>query len=279
MKGICAVLIFFISVMGIQAQDGNGSMYEDGQVKSSKRPPNESHIMYKKTIIRAVDLREKQNKPMFSQNREITKILIDGVKEGIISAYKNDSLNPDQKLSYQDLREKTIIPSSEPEYSEEEKEIMLEMGDSTFLHTAGPEYYFPSDLYQIEIQEVLLFDKQKSVSKSEIISITIFIPSDHPMNVKGILEPVASFDYKELVEKLFKDNQDAIWFNPQNEAQNKNLADAFELRLFNSYIVRVSNPKGAYLVDMYGGDQKKGIKAAIWAKHELLEAEQNLWER
>src|SRR4051812_20522944 len=45
----------------------------EGFNKYSLRPIHESDIMYRKTILRAMDLREKQNKPMFSKNREITK--------------------------------------------------------------------------------------------------------------------------------------------------------------------------------------------------------------
>ena len=112
----------------------------------------------------------------------------------------------------------------------------------------------------------------------DIQSITMFVPADNPSNIKGIQITIASFEYKELVNKLFKDNPNAIWFNPQNDQQHKNLADAFELRLFSSYIEKVSNPSDAYLVDIYGGDQHKGILASQWAAYEIMEYEHNLWE-
>ena len=44
------------------------------------------------------------------------------------------------------------------------------------------------------------------------------------------------------------------------------------------YIIKVSNPKDAYLVDIHGGDQWTGILASQWKSFELLEYEHNLWE-
>jgi hypothetical protein len=76
---------------------------------------------------------------------------------------------------------------------------------------------------------------------------------------------------------MFRNNPDkAIWFNPQNDAQHKNLADAFELWLFNSYIVKVSNPSDARLDEIYGG-QQQGILASQQAAADLIEYEYNLW--
>ena len=148
---------------------------------------------------------------------------------------------------------------------------------------AGPavkkvEYFFPKDLYQMQIREDLIFDKQRSRMYYDILAVTMFVPADHPDNIKGIEIPIASFSYKELHDKTFKDNPDAIWFNPFNDAEHRNLADAFELRLFSSYIIKVSNPNDEYLVDTYGGDPKVGIMASQWKAFELLEYEHNLWE-
>src|SRR5690348_408802 len=59
---------------------------------SAQSKVHESDITYKKTIVRAIDLREPQNEPLFSKNREITRFLIDAVKNGIIKPYASDSL-------------------------------------------------------------------------------------------------------------------------------------------------------------------------------------------
>ncbi|MCR5887809.1 hypothetical protein LRS06_08460 [Hymenobacter sp. J193] len=58
----------------------------------SYRPIPNSDIMFRKTIWRMIDLREKQNKPMFSSGREISQVILDAVRRGELQAYKDDSL-------------------------------------------------------------------------------------------------------------------------------------------------------------------------------------------
>ena len=48
----------------------------------SRRPIPLSDQMFRKSIWRQVDLREKQNKPMFSEGKEISRVIIDAVKRG-----------------------------------------------------------------------------------------------------------------------------------------------------------------------------------------------------
>jgi gliding motility associated protien GldN len=259
-----------------ETSTGTPANTDNGYNPQSLRPIHVSDIMWKKTLIRAVDLREKQNKPLFSRNKEISRLLIDAVTNGDLTIYATDSL--DRKLTIDEFNENIKIPVEGGELTEEEKQIALANGDSSWMQSGGTAYYFPTDLYQLQIKEDLIFDKQRSRLYYDIISITMLVPSDHPQNIKGIESPIASFSYKELVEKVFKDNPKAVWFNVQNDQQHKNLADAFDLRLFSSYIIKVSNPYDAYLVDIYGGDQLKGIMASQWAAMELMEYEHHLWE-
>jgi len=276
-------IIFAALALSVNAQETPTKQWEDpyatGFNKYAVRPIHNSDIMYKKTILRAVDLREKQNLPMFARNREISRLLIDATVAGTITPYLNDSLDNGQKMTIVDFNKLLIMPSDAPSFTPEDTAMMFANGDYSYREMSlGGDKFFPTDIYQMEIKEDWIFDKQRSRQYFDIISITIFVPADHPSNIKGIQYPIASYSYKELCEKLFKDNPKAIWFNPQNERESKNLADAFDLRLFSSYIIKVSNPKDAYLTDIYGGDQQKGIMASQWAAFELLEYEHNLWE-
>lgn len=250
----------------------------DGFNKYSIRPIHESDIMYKKTILRALDLREKQNQPIFSRNKEITRLLIEATRRGEITPYATDSLKEGRILTLAEFDEVMRIPTSLDTMALYDMYGPEWKSNPEVAPMLASQFYFPQDLYQMQIKEDLIFDKQRSRMYFDIHSITMLIPADHPQNVKGIEIPVASFEYKELAENVFKDNPNAIWYNPKNEQEHRNLADAFELRLFSSYIIRVSNPMNAYLVDIYGGDQQKGILASQWAAFELLEYEHNLWE-
>jgi gliding motility associated protien GldN len=283
------------TVSGSNAHILNGNEDTGGGFnKYSTRPIHESDVMYQKTLIRAVDLREKQNKPMFSQNRWITKLIIEAVKRGDITPYTTDSLEEGGKLTIEEFTKAMSIGGAVPTDMEVLDAIQNKINDGSLdvagdtsgtyaktlaelIGASGAGEFMPRDLYQMEIKENIIFDKQRSRMYYDIHSITMKIPADHPDNKKGIELAVASFSYRDLVEKVFKDNPNAIWFNPQNDAQHKSLADAFELRLFSSYIIKVSNPKDEMLQDTYG-DPQIGIMASQWAAFTLLEYEHNLWE-
>lgn len=280
-----SLLFIGLLFLSVSANAQESAMNEDGFNPLSSKQIHVSDIMWKKTIWRAMDLREKQNQPMFSRGKEITKVMIDAVEAGLITPYKNDSLKTE--ITKEEFMKRMELPGANDGMSEEDKEFQ-QAGDGGGWgdvegfeeeeQESGPSYYFPKDLYQLELKEDMIFDKQRSRMYQDIIAVTMFVPADHPDNIKGIQETIASFSYKELHDKVFADNPNAIWYNPQNEAEHHTLNDAFELRLFSSYIIKVSNPKDEYLVDVYGGNPKTGILASQWKEFELLEYEHNLWE-
>jgi hypothetical protein len=134
--------------------------------------------------------------------------------------------------------------------------------------------YFSRDLTILEIKEDYIFDKQRSRAYNSIQTITIIIPAEK--TVRGFDVPVASFRYKDL-DQYFRSNPKCIWYNFKNTAQHKNMADAFDLRLFNARIIKQSNPGDSFLVDLYKGE-KAGLRASEQLEYKLMEFEHNLWE-
>ena len=262
----------------------------------SARPIPESDVMFKKVVWRAIDLREKKNLPMFSQNREITKVIIDAVKRGELQAYKNDSLAT--PLTLQEFNQNLTIPDQSGGLTEAEKAAgfteqtvddgwgtpapkkappansnVTPAGAPVIPNTNGFEF-FPKQIHQLELKEEVVFDKKRSRMYHDIKSITLMLPAS--LSPIGIEQEIGSFKYSDLV-KVFRNNpEQAIWFNTLNDAQHKNLADAFELWLFSSYIVKVSNPSNSRLEDIYGSP-KQGLLAAQQVAEELIEFEYNLW--
>jgi gliding motility associated protien GldN len=284
MKRLGFALVLATSTLALQAQEGLGE--DEGYNKYSTKHIHESDIMYQKSVVRAVDLREKQNKPLFARDQEITKLLLDAVKEGVITPYSSDSLDEGRVLTLDEFNTAIKIAGVAPVVEEEEFAAPAtdEWGSApakteTPVAVEAPSYeYRARDLYQLEINEDVLFDKQRSVLFYDIQSITMYVPADQADNIKGFQYAVCTFKYKELVEKVFKDNPKAIWFNPYNDKEHRNLADAFELRLFSSYLVKISNPSDEYIEETYGGDPRTGIMASQWKAFEMLEYEHNLWE-
>lgn len=138
---------------------------------------------------------------------------------------------------------------------------------------AGDEY-FAKEFNIMEIKEDWIFDRKRSRLYYDIQTVTIYLPSDK--NVAGVETPLATFKYKDL-DKLFRsDPKKFIWYNPQNQAQHKNLADAFDLRLFYGRITKVANPNDTDLVGMYG--DREGLLKSYQTEYELMETEHGLWE-
>lgn len=281
MKKLSVVFSFVLLSGASFAQEGLSNV-DEGFNDQSVRPIHRSDIMWQKTVLRAVDLREKQNEPIFSKNKQITKLIIEAAKAGELKIWATDSLDQGRPLTLEEFLKNVQIPSEEVQYSDEEKEFLQndagggddagaddpwgdfggdtgggaddpEAQEAAAAEAAGSavEYYSPQDLYQLELKEDQIFDKQRSRMYYDLLAITLKVPADHPLNIKGIEIPAGSFSYKELVQKVFKNNPNAVWYNPYNDAEHRTLADAFELRLFSSYIIKVSNPADDYLVDIY----------------------------
>ena len=265
-------------VQALRAED-NG-----GYNPLSRRPIHLSDQMYRKTVWRKIDLREKQNKPLFANGRELSRIFIDAVRQGKLTPYEKDSVN--RPLSLEEFDKRLMIPGMDTEEEDEFGEGAWDDGGGDDEGGWGDEaaeevaevspYYIENTLYVYEIKEDLIFDKQRSRMYNDIISFGMFVPADNADNVKGIEEPIAYFRYKDLLE-VFEQDPRAYWFNPQNDAAHRSLADAMDLRLFSSYIIKVSNPDDAYLVDIYGTPEA-GIIASYTTMYSLLEYEHNLWE-
>lgn len=289
-----------------------------------------SDQMFRKTIWRAIDLREKQNRPMFSDGKEISRVIIDAVKRGELTPYKNDSvtstftagemaanmsyaieapISPDadggdwgapaaksstKKKPVDDgwgapipstpkpaTKRVAVLDSKGKPVKKNGKTVYKTVPVSSVAVAPPPppkttEEYRPKDIYQMELTEEMIFDKKRSRMYHQIKTVSLKLPSTLASNTSGLEKNIATFKYSDLV-KVFRNNpQTAIWFNAQNDAQHKNLADAFELWLFNSYITKVSNPAGDDLASQYGSE-REGLLAAQQTAADLVEYEYNLW--
>jgi len=267
----------------------------------SVRPIHEGNVAYKTTLWRKIDLREKMNQPLFAKGSEITKHLIDAVKAGLLDAYTSDSLTT--KLTLEQFSERLQMKEEGGGLSQEEKDAGFSdapggddgwgggggnagaantaAGDSTGAGFGGPSNitsgateYFPSQLTTLELKEDWIFDKQRSRQYFDIQSLGIIIPA--AQTTLGFDRPVAYFKYKDL-ERYFRSNPKCIWYNAANVAQHKNLADAFELRLFHGRITKKSNASDRDLDDIYKS-AREGMLQSERLEHELMEFEHNLWE-
>ncbi len=64
------------------------SFAQVGYNPNSASPVNEDNIMYRNSIIRRINLLEKQNKPFFSDKRKLTRLVIQAIKDKKVQPYQ-----------------------------------------------------------------------------------------------------------------------------------------------------------------------------------------------
>lgn len=241
----------------------------DNYNKYSVRPILDKDILFKKQVWRRLDMNEKQNRNFMSVNKELPRLILEYIKMGKLKGYETDSLEEGRILTDQKFAENLMDPNNMmPDTTGMSKEDIAQiMSQSREIN--------PKQLTLIELKEDVIFDRKRSRMYYDIIALTIYIPSS--INPRGFNQAVVSVKYKDLVEIFKKDNR-AIWFNRENDSEHRNFSDAFELRLFASYIVKVNNPNDDMIVDIYGGDLKAGRYGSEKAALDLMEFEHNLWE-
>jgi hypothetical protein len=290
LQGLAFGVALIISQLAVAQEKSNNYLNP-----LSLRPIHDANVMYKTTLWRRIDLKEKQNQPLFSKGSEITKHLIDAVKAGLIVAYSNDSLT--KQLTLDEFNAALLMKMEGGGLSAEEKAAGFSSGGddgwggdnggakpaagattaaptATETMSADGVEIFASQLTTLELKEDWVFDKQRSRQYFDIMTMTLIIPADQ--TTLGFDRPIATFKYKEL-ERYFRSNPKCIWYNAANVAQHKNLADAFELRLFHGKIIKKSNALDKFLDDIYKSP-REGMLKSEQLEHELMEFEHNLWE-
>jgi len=287
MSKLNKIFVLFV-LLSLASVDETYSQAEvsDGYNPLSLRQVHESYLLWKKTLWRRVDLGEKQNKPFFARNRELSKILIEGVEKGVLIPYLNDSVNDDNVMS----REEFLQRITQDEGEEEDEftdagfvdDPFAVLDDDPFVveeeEETGPQFIPKREFNIIEIREDLYFDRIHSRIYFDIQAISLYLPGDSFFNLGGFEKPVASFRFIDLYNLFKSMPKEAIWFNETNIAQHKNLGDAFLLRLFKGLIVKIANADDIRVSELYANSRKDGIMASVQVEQDLMEWESNLWE-
>ncbi|MGJ3236637.1 gliding motility protein GldN [Marivirga sp.] len=286
------ILTFGVALMVFVQPSRAQESANDGYNPNSVYPIHEDDIMYKKRVWRRMDLREKQNKPFFASNNEITKHIVNAAKAGILPIYKGDSMV--NRMTKEEFLEKLEDPrlkdmnmgtddgwgdsggdgwGSDDGWGDTADDTAADEEESAATEVSTQ--FTVRQMTTLEIVEDMIFDRKRSVTHWDIQAIKIIIPASE--FTSGVERTVGVFKYLDLID-LFRSNPDQmIWFNPQNSAEHKNLADAFALRLFNARIIKVANPDDNFIIDTYSESPKQGIMASQWLEYELMEKEHELW--
>jgi hypothetical protein len=294
-------------VLGISFLTAGVSCFGQYDPEASVNPNSMFNIpvyeqVYKVRVWRDMYLNEKQNKGFFARGNEMTRVLIEAITSGeIAKVYKNDSLSDKSVFTKEEffqsmqMRPKVVygpwdqntsyVVTDRVVYNGKDYECTLD--NSGQLPDAPPpnDYWQPTsagqalsfdwtEMYKLELMEDIIFDKRRSRLYYDIQAVQIYGWDDQGQAFK----PLGWIKYKDM-EKVFRAHPEkAIWFNRQNTAQNRNLADAFLLRLFHATIKEVENPDDMDLSQIYSADYKQSVMAREWEEMKLMEKEHNLWE-
>jgi gliding motility associated protien GldN len=276
MKNLLVIFLITVIVVEVQAQQRTAAEIIKPEVA-------DNYIMFKKTLIRRLNLTEKQNKPFNAKNSELSALIIQGAKEGLLQPYMSDScLRPMPDDEFISSLQYEIQGGSDDfgggfgggfgDEAEEESE-----GDGKNFNDIDP-----TEFNKLYIKEDLIFDRNRSRMFYYIRSITLGIPANPNYEIQ-FEKRVASFRYEDIIKLLRGPYRDkALWYNEENQGGHINLADALELRLFSAPIIGVSNSQNLDIRQMYSDkiaqDPMNAMVLQQEAEMKLMEYESNLWE-
>jgi len=248
--------------------------YKKSDILNARATPypniREADVAYEKRIWREIDLRDKMNAYMASPKQRLIDILMTAIANGELTAYdatadpKND---PDgdsfaHPLTPGQARNKMADSSVVEKFDKNGNKVSSVLTQGEFD---------PDSVIKFRIKEDWIFDRQRSVFEPRIIGIA---PMVKPK--AGSLD----LDYQPAFWIYFPDARPILVtkevVSKNSDATGLSYDDVFMKRLFNSYIVKVSNEKDERIKDYAQGIDKLYESEKI--KKSLMDWELNLWQ-
>ena len=239
------------------------------QVMMEKEPSplpiiDESNVMWKKTVIREIDFRQKINQVFYypinptEDWRNFITVVYDGVMSGDITPYRVENNIDDM-----------VTPMTRDDFEKENTKI----GDPPVIWKDGEEVPNEIELKdrlinvtRMRIKEDWYFDKKLSQFLVRIIAIGPLVVEEDG------LSQICWIPYEDS-RKVFAN---AMAFNRNNSAQRRTYDEILQKRIFDSYIVKEEN-----VYDRYINSYAFNIDALYESeriKNEMFDFEQSLWE-
>ncbi|TAE55513.1 MAG: hypothetical protein EAZ89_05580 [Bacteroidetes bacterium] len=253
----------------------------------------EDHFWRRRVVNRLV-LSEKINKPLiaheaaayspgglFTETNGIVASLINGLKAGKYLAYDPD--NWEKTLAYEDITRKmqewdqALTGVNEETYAEDSlasdewaasfdqpasEPVQDEWGLAPVQSDLPPPAAWQPDLMAYEevihMVEDWIFDKNTSSMVYQIAYFEVIWVDPSGALPEKVL---ARFMWKDVLEQL----ENTQWQNRFNDAEARSIAEAFELRIFDSFMISV------------GGNPIQTLAEAERRRQELIEFEHHLW--
>ena len=225
---------------------------------------DESNVMWKKTVIREIDFRQKINQVFYypinptEDWRNLITLIYDGIMSGDITPYRVENNIDDM-----------VTPLTRDDFEKENTKI----GDPPMIMRDGEEV--PNEIIfkdrmlnvtRLRIKEDWYFDKKLSQFLVRIIALGPIVVEEDG------LSQVCWIPYEDSRAVL----ANAFAFNRNNSAHRLTYDEVLQKRIFDSYIVKEEN-----VYDRYINSYAFNIDALYESeriKNEMFDFEQSLWE-
>ena len=222
-------------------------------------------ILWSKIVYEKIDLNEKLNFPLLfpivdSEDRtrkSLWRILRENITNGNIKKVY-DSRSDDFLSSNEIVKKDSIIDTYSSKYFE---------GDSKPKTYAGSD-----DIKAYYIKGMWYFDKRQSEMKYRLLGL---MPYGNNLKEKGKEQPYFWIWYPSIREILHKE----MVYNDKNNANRISFDQLLISRRFNSYIYKEDNVYGNRAIGEYKNKGLQSILESERIKKEILDFEQDMWNR
>jgi gliding motility associated protien GldN len=278
---LTGVLLLGVSYR-IDAQDNLKEVYVREHIPHKTPVPyeyiREADVMWSKIIYRMVDLRQKQNLPLYYPTKPIggrmnfVDLILYGIdNEGVRAFSTNDVLN--------EFTAQMTIDQIDEAFDAGTDTIKTPNPSTGFLEEIVVENPRKTDeVKKLLVKEKWFFDKNHSVMKVRIVGISpirVYNRMDEEgMPTEQVLQEQTFWVYFPEVRPLLANHE---VFNRNNDSQRISFDDFFMQRRFTSHIFAVSNVYD----NRWNNSYTMGVDALIEAdkqKEWLFNIEHDLWE-
>jgi len=242
-------------------------------------PVREADILWEYTVWVEVDLRQKQNFPLYFPTNPRTigsrvnffTLLMQGIERGEITPYDPFPVSDEfaLKTTWEEIRTNPSIQGAD----RTEQQTSIYTGNDTSIFIKGKNLLEDENIQRIVVKEKRYFDKKHSTYNVRVIGICPYFyylreGADQPSKI-----PVC-WIYMDEARPLLSRH---AAFNDFNEAQNISYDDFFMQHRYDGRIIKQGNVYNNRSIQEYAS----GLDALYESeriKNEILNREQDLWE-
>jgi len=242
-------------------------------------PVREADILWEYTVWREIDLRHKQNFPLYFPTNPRTigsrvnffSLLLQGIERGEITPYDPFPVSDEfaLKTTWENIRSTPTIQEAD----RTEQQISIYTGNDTSIFIKGKNLFDEENIQRIVIKEKIYFDKKHSTFNRRVIGIQPVFMYLRPGADQPVRIPVC-WIYMDEARPLL--SRHAV-FNNFNEAQNISYDDFFMQHRYEGRIVKIGNVYNNRSIQEYAS----GLDALYESQrieNEIFDREQDLWE-